>query len=124
MQVRAVLGWTEGWAFVLSLPMCVYGTPFLNSLVHAGPYVKVQLMSNQRKWKKRKTSCKKGTATPYFNEAFTFLVPFGQLQVGSRKEGQGGLDIVLGQTENLFPSVSAECGPGAGCLGSWTAAPG
>nr|XP_042113644.1 synaptotagmin-8 isoform X2 [Peromyscus maniculatus bairdii] len=46
----------------------------------AGPYVKVQLMSNQRKWKKRKTSCKKGTATPYFNEAFTFLVPFGQLQ--------------------------------------------
>uniref|UniRef100_A0A8C2QFT7 Synaptotagmin-8 n=2 Tax=Cricetulus griseus TaxID=10029 RepID=A0A8C2QFT7_CRIGR len=44
------------------------------------PYVKVQLMLNQRKWKKRKTSSKKGTTMPYFNEAFTFLVPFSQLQ--------------------------------------------
>ncbi|XP_029813080.1 synaptotagmin-8, partial [Suricata suricatta] len=43
-------------------------------------YVKVQLMLNQRKWKKRKTSARKGTATPYFNEAFTFLVPFSQVQ--------------------------------------------
>uniref|UniRef100_A0A8C6RVS7 Synaptotagmin-8 n=1 Tax=Nannospalax galili TaxID=1026970 RepID=A0A8C6RVS7_NANGA len=46
----------------------------------AEPYVKVQLMRNQRKWKKRKTSSKKGASAPYFNEAFTFLVPFGQLQ--------------------------------------------
>uniref|UniRef100_A0A667ICJ4 Synaptotagmin-8 n=1 Tax=Lynx canadensis TaxID=61383 RepID=A0A667ICJ4_LYNCA len=46
----------------------------------ADPYVKVQLMLNQRKWKKRKTSARKGTAAPYFNEAFTFLVPFSQVQ--------------------------------------------
>ncbi|KAL2805571.1 synaptotagmin-8 isoform 3, partial [Daubentonia madagascariensis] len=44
------------------------------------PYVKVQLMLNQKKWKKRKTSARKGSATPYFNEAFTFLVPFSQVQ--------------------------------------------
>ncbi|KAF0887443.1 synaptotagmin-8 [Crocuta crocuta] len=50
------------------------------SLGLADSYVKVQLMLNQRKWKKRKTSARKGTATPYFNEAFTFLVPFSQLQ--------------------------------------------
>ncbi|XP_047549355.1 synaptotagmin-8 isoform X1 [Lutra lutra] len=46
----------------------------------ADPYVKVQLMLNQRKWQKRKTSARKGTASPYFNEAFTFLVPFSQIQ--------------------------------------------
>lgn len=44
------------------------------------PFVKVQLMLNQRKWKKKKTSSKKNTTMPYFNEAFTFLVPFSQLQ--------------------------------------------
>lgn len=44
------------------------------------PFVKVQLILNQRKWKKKKTSSKKNTTMPYFNEAFTFLVPFSQLQ--------------------------------------------
>ena len=46
----------------------------------AEAYVKIQLMLNQRKWKKSKTSSKKGTTTPYFNEAFVFLVPVSQLQ--------------------------------------------
>lgn len=55
----------------------------MNSLAHAEAYVKVQVMLNQRKWKKSKTSSKKGTTTPYFNEAFIFLVPVSQLQVGS-----------------------------------------
>uniref|UniRef100_A0A8C6FD64 Synaptotagmin-8 n=1 Tax=Monodon monoceros TaxID=40151 RepID=A0A8C6FD64_MONMO len=50
------------------------------SPVLAEPYVKVQLVLNQRKWKKRKTSARKGMATPYFNETFTFLVPFSQIQ--------------------------------------------
>ncbi|KAM7084864.1 synaptotagmin-8 isoform 2-T2 [Molossus nigricans] len=50
------------------------------SLGRAEVYVKVQLMLSQRKWKTRKTSARKGTATPYFNEAFTFRVPFSQIQ--------------------------------------------
>ncbi|XP_070283180.1 synaptotagmin-8 isoform X2 [Myotis yumanensis] len=50
------------------------------SLELAEPYVKVQLMLNRRKWKTRRTSARKGTAAPYFNEAFTFLVPFSQIQ--------------------------------------------
>lgn len=87
LQVRVILVWTGSW----TLAMCLYGTPFLNSLAHTEAYVKVQLMLNQRKWKKSKTSSRKGTTTPYFNEAFVFLVPVSQLQVGSPEEGQSGL---------------------------------
>jgi hypothetical protein len=62
-----------------------------SSLVCPDTYVKVQLMLNRRKWKKKATSVKKGTVSPYFNEAFTFLVPFSQIQVGSWiKAGEWG----------------------------------
>lgn len=53
------------------------------------PYVKVQLMLLQRKWKKRKMSSRKGTVAPYFNEAFTFHVPLSQIQVGCLEEEVG-----------------------------------
>ncbi|XP_049748835.1 synaptotagmin-8 isoform X2 [Elephas maximus indicus] len=46
----------------------------------AESYVKIQLVLHQRKWKRRRSSRRKGTATPYFNEAFTFHVPFSQIQ--------------------------------------------
>ncbi|XP_047549358.1 synaptotagmin-8 isoform X4 [Lutra lutra] len=77
----------------------------------ADPYVKVQLMLNQRKWQKRKTSARKGTASPYFNEAFTFLVPFSQIQVGCLEEGVGG-EPPLGPNRPLsFSSPMHLCGP-------------
>lgn len=44
------------------------------------PYVKVQLALDKRKWKKRKTSVKKKTLNPYFNESFTFDVALSQIQ--------------------------------------------
>ncbi|XP_062857604.1 synaptotagmin VIII [Trichomycterus rosablanca] len=44
------------------------------------PYCKVQLVLDRKKWKKKKTSVKKSTLNPYFNESFTFDVSFEQIQ--------------------------------------------
>lgn len=75
------------------------GTPS----VFSEPYVKVQLLRDRRKWKKRKTSARGGTASPYFNEAFTFPVPFSQIQVGCG-EAEGGGGPSAGPTDQAFLS--------------------
>lgn len=54
---------------------------FYKYLVFVDPYVKVQLALDKRKWKKRKTSIKKKTLNPYYNESFTFDVSFEEIQV-------------------------------------------
>lgn len=45
------------------------------------PYVKISLMLNGKRVKKKKTTIKKCTLNPYYNESFTFEVPFEQIQV-------------------------------------------
>ncbi|XP_072129248.1 synaptotagmin VIII [Mobula birostris] len=44
------------------------------------PYVKIRLILNNKKIKKRKTSVKKKTLNPYFNESFTFDVTLEEIQ--------------------------------------------
>ena len=45
------------------------------------PYVKISLMLNGKRIKKKKTTIKKCTLNPYYNESFSFEVPFEQIQV-------------------------------------------
>ncbi|XP_071763461.1 synaptotagmin-A-like isoform X2 [Centroberyx gerrardi] len=44
------------------------------------PYVKIVLQQNGKRLKKKKTTVKKNTLNPYFNESFSFDVPFEQIQ--------------------------------------------
>lgn len=44
------------------------------------PYVKISLMLNGKRIKKKKTTIKKCTLNPYYNESFAFEVPFEQIQ--------------------------------------------
>uniref|UniRef100_A0A8C7PZZ8 Synaptotagmin 8 n=1 Tax=Oncorhynchus mykiss TaxID=8022 RepID=A0A8C7PZZ8_ONCMY len=64
-----------------SLPLYKLTVVILEAKNLKNPYVKVQLALDKKKWKRKKTSVKKCTQNPYFNESFTFVVSFEQIQV-------------------------------------------
>lgn len=79
--------WKEGWG------PCARPSATGRPLAHTESFVKVQLILNRKKWKRRKTSARSGTAAPYFNEAFSFPVPLSQVQVGCTGRGRAGCSL-------------------------------
>lgn len=84
IQVRVTYNFTSS-TFTTYTWLCFNCHSFVSHLFFfVDPYVKVQLALDKRKWKKRKTSIKKKTVNPYYNESFTFDVSFEQIQVRRR----------------------------------------
>ncbi|KAK9528612.1 hypothetical protein VZT92_012764 [Zoarces viviparus] len=65
------------------LTVCILEAKNLKKMDACGlsdPYVKIQLLQGGKRLKKKKTTVKKNTLNPYYNESFSFEIPLEQMQ--------------------------------------------
>ncbi|XP_033851360.1 synaptotagmin-2-like isoform X1 [Acipenser ruthenus] len=65
------------------LTVCILEAKNLKKMDVGGlsdPYVKIHLLANGKRLKKKKTTVKKNTLNPYYNESFSFEIPLEQIQ--------------------------------------------
>lgn len=86
-KIQILLLKTVGSIWISGLIQCVRylndkNKPYIYlPLFFADPYVKIALMQNGKRLRKKKTSIKKCTLNPYYNESFSFEVPYEHIQV-------------------------------------------
>ncbi|XP_048578411.1 synaptotagmin-1-like isoform X2 [Nematostella vectensis] len=79
---------------------------------YSDPYVKIALVQEGRKIKKKKTTVKKRTLNPYYNETFTFTVAFEKIEQTSLIISVLDYDRV-GKSEMIGKCVVGELSSGA-----------